>query len=103
MNRLSHYLVDRKTKGSFRADEIPSVYGVVECYRRFQKREFGRDLSFRKALNEFHQYVFLPVKKEIEDEGIDKDDFYPAFMQKTFTLFGKNRKAAKESRVVNPA
>ncbi len=91
MKRFNEFLIEKKTKGVFKKEEIPSVYALVECYRRYQSETFGRKLDFRKALNEFIELVYLPISTEIRMEG--NKSFYSEFMNKTFLTLDRNKKA----------
>ena len=93
MNRFRLYQIDRKTEGLFRKEELPSVHALVDAYRRFQRNEYSRNLSFSKALDEFIECVFLPVCAEIRKEGTD--DFYSAFMNKSFSVIKRDTNLEK--------
>ncbi len=93
MKKFNEVLIEKKTKGAFRKEEIPSVYALVECYRRYQSENFGRKLDFRKALNEFIELIYLPISSEIKEK--DKKSFYSEFMDKTFKTLDRDRRASE--------
>ena len=97
MKKINEVLIEKKTKGAFRKEEIPSVYALVECYRRYQSSVYDRKLSFRKALEEFIELIYLPISSEIKESGNRK--FYKEFMNRTFSTLERNKKASEFSTV----
>ena len=90
MKKINEVLIEKKTRGAFKKEEIPSVYALVECYRRYQEDVYGRKLDFRKALEEFIELVYIPISSEIKEKGTK--NFYKEFM---------DRAENKESDVYN--
>lgn len=93
MKKLEEALIERKTKRMFKDNEIPSVYALVQCYRAYQEKEFSRELSFKKALEEFIECVLIPLEHEYSQAGC-KEDFYAYFIQRAFLTYGLLKKAS---------
>ena len=97
MKKINEILIEKKTKGAFKKEEIPSVYALIECYRRYQSDVYGRKLDFRKALNEFIELIYIPISSEINEKG--SRNFYKEFISETFTTMERNKKASTLSAV----
>ena len=97
MKKINEILIEKKTKGAFKKEEIPSVYALVECYRRYQSEVYGRKLDFRKALSEFIELIYIPISSEIKEKG--SKNFYNEFISETFNTMERNRKASMYSSV----
>lgn len=93
MKKINEILINKKTKGVFKKEEIPSVYALVECYRRYQKDVYRRNLDFRKALSEFVELVYLPIANDIKSKGCK--NFYREFLSETFSTLERNKKASE--------
>lgn len=93
MTRNDEIQIRRKTGNIFRADEIPSVYALIKCYMNYQNDTFARNLTFKKAMDEYISFVFKPLRDEILKNGTSTDMFYPVFMTRSLNLLDRDRKA----------
>lgn len=98
MTRNDEIQIRRKTGNIFKAEEVPSVYALIKCYMHFQNDEYGRDLTIRKAIDEYASVVFRPLRDEILKSGFGTVDFYPEFMKRAFRLTERDQKAFNSFR-----
>ena len=98
MTRNDQILIQKRTGAIFTSDQIPSIYALVRKYMHYQNDTFDRDLNFKKALNEFIQFVFRPIRNEIKPNIKRREEFYPLFFSQAYQQLYRDRQAEKKVR-----
>lgn len=96
MTKNDEILIRKRTGNIFTPDQVPSIYSLVRKYMFYQNDTFGRNLNFRKALDEFLIYIFRPLRSEIRQENGNQERFYPVFFNKAYHLMHRDSEAEKK-------
>ena len=98
MTKNDQILIQKRTGAIFTSDQIPSIYALVRKYMHYQNDTFDRGINFKKALNEFIQFVFRPIRNEIKPKLKSKEEFYPLFFSQAYQQLYRDRQAERKVR-----